>query len=64
MKQNSTMSAETATKAMEYIINLASRKQLRRICMVALRHLVAQCQPAALAVAISEMSDQLMEREA
>ncbi len=57
------MDSKTATAALEYVINIATRRQLRTVAKVAVKHLIIHLQPDDLAQAISEISGSLVERK-
>lgn len=56
------MNNETATKAVDYIINVANRRQLRTVLKIAVEHLTMCCDTSQLTEAITDMSASLIER--
>lgn len=57
------MDTQTATAALEYVLNIANRRQLRIVAKLAVRSLIAHLQPDELAQVMSEISGSLIERD-
>ena len=56
------MDPKTATAALDYVLSIANRRQLRTVSKVAVKHLVSHLGPDDLAEAITEISGSLIER--
>ena len=56
------MNNKTAIEAVDYIINIASRRQLRTVLKIAVKHLTRCCDTSQLTDAITDMSASLIER--
>lgn len=57
------MDTQTATAALEYVLNIANRRQLRIVAKLAVKHLIECLQPDELAQVMSEISGSLIERD-